>query len=630
MSDLKKLQTALIFLLLTHNQIAPETVKLLLERYSDDALEMITSPSFEPTFDGVLTLEENCLFIKGPIDETVLYMAAIVGTLINRQEKSGSIYFDQKAFKDSIKKRLLKIPNIKITTDFDILYKQALGQAVSEEWVALSNSPQNLICLFGSRLMEEDCVDMIAAKLKIPQKYPDDFIQTHMTTLQHSTLNLEQKSVIEMVLTHRFSIVVGKPGTGKTTVLKELVRTIKQVNSHSKIALCAYTGKAANRMAQATGQEAQTIHHLLRMNVGQVKMPKKINTLDYVIIDEVSMLTLDIFHKLIMSLSPETTILMLGDPNQLPSIGCGMILDDCVNSQRVPVVRLTQVYRQTGDSGILNLADCIRGNGSDDIDDINDVDDIEDINGIEDVLSDSEDLSLIEADDSDYLSQTKQAVKNLISKGVSTKDVQILTATNEERKALNQELRPIFNPQSNANPTAPFWVGDRVIQLKTDYVTKMSNGEIGVIVAVTNRIVSVEFPSLKFGKSIKKVDYVLAVPEEDRSIALAYAITVHKSQGSEFPVVILQLGTKASSWAPKNLLYTAATRAKNELILVSTQNKIESCMGNIVKRNTGLQQILEEKCSAYQFVSSIKSPEESMPEPEPQEELFEQVSFDGF
>lgn len=622
MSQLKNPQTALIFLLLTHNQIPTETVKLLIYKYGDDALKMITSPFFQPTFDGVLTLGENWLFLKGQVDETILCKAAIVGTLFERQEKSGSIYFNQAAFKRSVKKRLCNLPNFTITTDFDILYDQALCQAVSEKWVALLDFPQKLICLYALRKMEGECVNKIAAKLKTPQKYSDDFIQTHMATLQHSALNLEQKSVIEMVLTHRFSIVIGKPGTGKTTVLNQLVRTIEQANSYSKIALCAYTGKAANRMAQATGREAQTIHHLLRMNVGQVEMPQKIKNLDYVIVDEVSMLTLDIFHKLIMSLSPETTILMLGDPNQLPSIGCGMILDDCVNSQRVPVVRLNQVYRQKGDSGISLFAEHIRGDNNDNADDVV-------IGFFENVLPNFKDMSLIEADDSDYLSLTKQAVKNLISKGFSTNDIQILTAGNEGRNALNQELRPIFNPQPNANPTAPFWVGDRVMQLKNDYITEMTNGEIGTVAAVKNTIVSVEFPSLKFGKSVKKVDYVLAVPEEDRSITLAYAITVHKSQGSEFPAVVLQLGSKDSSWVSKNLLYTAATRARKELILVSTQNQIETCMGRGVKRNTGLQLLLEEKSKAESESEAEPKPE-AEPEPEPQEETFEQFSFDGF
>lgn len=363
-------------------------------------------------------------------------------------------------------------------------------------------------------------------------------------------LSPEQRTAILTTVSSPVSAISGEPGCGKTFAINVLIRAIKQLFPDARVLLAAPTGKAASRLSETTGEPAQTLHSLLDMRYeGDWKFCVENSiSADMIIVDESSLLSLSLASRLFYMASPSTRLVFVGDSNQLPSIDPGSVLSDLEHSGIVPITTLTTCYRQGSDAKAITDAASI----------------VSSSNGScwwpfpSGTTLDSP-LHFIEAN-SDTTAQDAMlnAVKQLIAKGISPQDVQVLSPTKKRTLgtvALNTKLRGLLNP-SGTNET--FCVGDKIVCTENMPEKGTINGDIGHILSVKRRSVTVQFGSGTVELPKSKVE-------------LAYALTVHKAQGSEYPVVVLALSMKMQPLLYKSMLYTALTRAKQKVVVVGSK-----------------------------------------------------------
>ena len=413
----------------------------------------------------------------------------------------------------------------------------------------------------------------------IPHSIDAERISAEVQKKLAIALSEEQVDALEKILSFRVAIITGGPGTGKTTLIRS-INAIFEVFG-KKVLLAAPTGRAARRLSEVTRREAKTIHRLLGVNFQDGLFNKnKDNPLeaDAVIIDEASMLdTLLMFH--LINAVPMTAVLVLvGDVFQLPSIGPGNVLSDMIKSAQAPVFYLKKIFRQASQSPIILNAHRIR-------------------NGELPVLrslSDSEGLSefyfLEQGDPNRVVSTIVELCTKIIPETFSfdpMHDVQVLTPMHKGLVGtthLNQVLQKILNPNPVMVETTgtTFKIGDKVMHLKNNYQKDVFNGDIGTISAVDikEHIFSVDY----YGRM---VDYDFTETDE---VSLAYAISVHKSQGSEYPAVILPIMVQHYVLLQRNLLYTAITRGKSLVIIIGTKKALTIALKNDMpkKRLSGL------------------------------------------
>lgn len=394
-----------------------------------------------------------------------------------------------------------------------------------------------------------------------------------------------QKQAIRTAIDEKVSVITGGPGTGKTTITNAIITALKQKDC--EIVLVAPTGRAAKRLSQATGMRASTIHKLLDAGEhGFAKNESEQVTGDVIIIDESSMVDVILMYHLMQALPMSMKMIIVGDVDQLPSVGCGNVLRDVIDSEVVPTVRLQRIYRQGDDSRIISNAHLIN-------------------DGKMPVLSNGQntDFFFIHKEEPDEIRDT--IVDLVINRlpaayNVYPNDIQILSPMRKTVIGVT-ELNLIL--QKKINPGDPFYkredielkVSDKVIQTKNDYYKKVSNGDIGFIESV-KKDEDGEFESAEVRF---EDDRVVTYEKEDlEELELAYATTVHKSQGSEYPIVVIPVSTVHHLMLRRNLLYTAVTRAKKICVLVGTRQAIHEMVSNddIVKRFTRLRDRLRAEC----------------------------------
>lgn len=391
-------------------------------------------------------------------------------------------------------------------------------------------------------------------------------------------LSPEQRQALLMAERHQFSILTGGPGRGKTHILKVLVEWILSIGQ--KVALAAPTGKAANRMQTACRHKAFTIHRLLQwQGLGRSFRYNERNPLDidWLIVDEFSMVDIFLFNSLLKALPDKTKILLVGDADQLPSVGAGMVLKDLLNSEMVPTTRLKTIFRQQHESAIILAADAVNSGNVPSLDKLNRVRDWMDVGDCA-MLETSTPEATAEA-----IVQFAQAMK---AENVDlNQDLMILSP---QKKGvcgvhnLNKRLQEIFNPKHEKSQEvvygeAVFRTGDRVIQLVNRYDTEpaVMNGEMGRIVAVEQKILKEKEIIFKVTVDFEggaSVDYNQNDIEE---IMHSFSITCHKSQGSEFKYVIVPLITSHYRMLTRQLLYTTMTRAMGTFIAVGQRKALE-------------------------------------------------------
>ena len=399
--------------------------------------------------------------------------------------------------------------------------------------------------------------------------------------------NVEQRNAIISSLEKNILIITGGPGTGKTTIMKGIVSLYKEVHKLSyeqlskRIALLAPTGRAAKRMSDATGMAASTIHSFLKWqkesNKFQVNEYHK-SKVEFIIIDEASMVDTMLMASLLRGISANCKIVMVGDSYQLPSVGPGQVLHDVIGSGKIDVVELKELYRQGKDSNILTLAYDIRQGEVDDS-----------------CFNQKEDLTFIDCVDDEVVNNLMEVASSF--KDLSYKKFQILAPMYKGRYGIdiiNERLQSIFNPKDKSKKEIVvgdgiFREGDKVIELTNMPDENIYNGDIGIISQIiTNpsRKIIVDFDG-------NEVTFTAANFNKFR---LAYAISIHKSQGSEFDVVLMPLVQSYKKMLYRRLVYTGITRSKKMLYLIGDRKALRQAVNNTSSdiRRTSILEFLKD------------------------------------
>lgn len=381
---------------------------------------------------------------------------------------------------------------------------------------------------------------------------------------RHFELADKQREAVEKSLQSGMTVITGGPGTGKTTVVQTIIRLAEQEGL--RILLCAPTGRAAKRLAETTQRKAKTIHRLLVPDghVGAMQVfeynETKMLPADLVIVDEVSMLDMEMMYHLLSALKPQCRCILVGDADQLPSVGAGAVLHDIIASGQVPVVRLDTIFRQKEGGRIVTNAHLINS-------------------GRLPVVNEDTEFRFVEIDNEADGAEKISALYN--SELLETGDkfaVQVLSPMYKNPCGvdnLNQLIQERFNPPAEGKAelkgkNVVFRVGDKVMQKHNDYEKGVFNGDMGEIFAIQKDMVYVRYPEQDVKYEGQEVD----------EITLAYAITVHKSQGSEYHTVIMVLVNSHAIMLQRNLFYTAVTRAKRKVILVGTKRAVQTAVQN--------------------------------------------------
>ena len=489
---------------------------------------------------------------------------------------------------DSIKEGLI---NLKVNNEIVIEDRN------EEEWVYLYNFfktenqiSERIMKLNNSKNMKK--ISNIEKELKIVEQHTDILLSD------------KQKEAVRTINDNNVTIITGGPGTGKTTIIKSIIEIYKQ--KKYKIVLCAPTGRAAKRITETTGEEASTLHRLLEIGkLDEDSAYQKENEYqgtpidaDIIIVDEVSMVDMFVMNYLLNCIYLGTKLILVGDSDQLQSVGPGNVLKDFIDSQKIVTVHLDKIFRQAAKSKIIINAHRVNNGenfiGKDEVE-------IEEKN---------QDFFFIKENNQEKVLQQVLSLCNGRLKKFNNYDffesIQVLTptkkgllGTKEMNKELQQELNPHREGEVEKNYMgAIFRVGDRVMQIKNNYDmyweknigndletgNGIFNGEVGTIIKIDEKEKNIK---VKFDD--EKVCWYEF--NELEQIEHSYCITIHKAQGSEFDVVIMIIPQTAPMLLTRNLLYTGITRAKKLLIIIGSEKVVEFMIKNVdsKKRNTGLE-----------------------------------------
>lgn len=454
--------------------------------------------------------------------------------------------------------------------------------------------------------------------------FTTDAVLTELEQEMEIRFASQQQEAIRTAMTARAMILTGGPGTGKTTTTVGMIRLFESQGKH--ITLTAPTGRAAKRLSETTGGEAKTIHRLLEFspqNNGFKRNRQNPLDTDVVIVDETSMVDLVLMNRLMQAIRPSTTLILIGDVDQLPSVGAGNVLKSLIDSQRIPVIKLTEIFRQAQESMIVMNAHRINKG------------DFPELTGEAD-----RNFFFIEEENPDEI---VELICSLISDRLPQHydyhpidDIQLLCPMRRGAlgtESLNKRLQEVLNigdmPQaahplekarfgprthgqgprrgevtSSLSRTAGgFRIGDKVMQVRNNYDYDVFNGDIGRVVAIEHidKKVRIQFPD-------KQVAYDTADLGE---LVLAYATTIHKAQGSEYPAVVIPLHTQHYLMLQRNLLYTGITRAKERVVIIGTKQALGICIRNnqVMERNSYLAERLQENGEGIGTINRLNSKE---------------------
>jgi exodeoxyribonuclease V alpha subunit len=553
-----------IMLFLHSHGITTNLAVKIYKQYGDQALGIVQSNPYQLARDvfgvGFKTADRIAQSLGLASDHATRIEAGVVH-LLEEASNDGHVYLPQDILVEKTAELLSIAPDLVAAA----LASLAEGELVVREKIASGGREEaEAVYLTPFYYAERNlAVRVRALATHIPSRLSD--MPPTFVALE-GELSEEQEGALKTALSNPVSVLTGGPGTGKTTAIKALIAAVEAAGK--RYALASPTGRAAKRLSEATGRPASTLHRLLeyspmegfKFNEGN---PLKI---DLLVVDEASMLDVILANTLFKALEPGAHVLLVGDVDQLPSVGAGDVLRDVIASDIAPVTRLSVIFRQAEDSHIISNAHRInRGEKLE-------------------FSKDRGDFYLFTANEPE---KAADWVEDLVTSRIPEKfnlrpleDIQVMAPMYRGPAgvtALNARLQAALNPPEALKPERAlygqtFRPGDKVMQVRNDYEKKVFNGDIGFVSEISqiDHTLTVEFEG-------RGVEY--AFGEADQ-LALAYAISVHKSQGSEFPAVVLPLLTQHYMMLQRNLLYTAITRAEKLCVLVSNQKAIAIAVKN--------------------------------------------------
>ena len=570
-------------LFLQKHDVSMNLALKIYRKYGDSTIDIMKANPYVLVADvegvGFITADKIALKIGIPRDSEFRIRAGITNTLQEGASKGGHTCLPQEAVIEGATK-LLGLEKSLVENCYCVMHDLKREEVDGQILVADSVNYHS-----------ENAIAAKLIQLNLTVRRNDVDVVKELDVFERQTgiiLDVTQRAAIKSVFDNGVSVITGGPGTGKTTLIKGIVSILE--NRGKRAVLCAPTGRASKRMMEATGVEAKTIHRLLGMDgIGKTACYNEGTPLpcDVIIVDEISMADIYIFNALTKAVPLGARLVLVGDKDQLPSVACGNILSDVINSGIINVVFLTEVYRQSAYSMIVENAHRIN-------------------RGEMPIVKNAKDFFLSTKSDvwgirNDVLTMIKTRIPKFID--VQSSDVQVLSPVRKGElgvEVLNSLLQEELNPDGAEliYKDEKFRVGDRVMQTANNYQIEWSrrfgaerrgtgvfNGDIGKITEVGKDRLVVEYDD---GRT---VIYDGGALDE---LALAYCISVHKSQGSEFPVVILVLGKSAPMLLTRNLVYTAVTRAKKMVVIIGEESVLRYAIGNTytAKRYSLLRHLL--------------------------------------
>lgn len=552
--------------------------------FREDTLEIINENPYKliKNVKGIGFLKADEIALKNNLDKTSPYRieSAIIYILTQKAINFGHVYYP----KDKLTEEVSSLIGI----EKDLIEPIYMNLLLSSD-IVVDNSFDEPNIYLDYLYISENYIASKLAKMALNEDFKilfniDKEVKKSIES-QSIKLSKIQIDAIKSCFEENISIITGGPGTGKTTIINTISKIFLE-NGYN-ISLCAPTGRAAKRIEETTGIEAKTIHRMLGYipssydDIGHFEYNED-NPLDtdLIIIDEMSMVDVVLFEKLLRGIKDNTKLIIVGDVDQLPSVGAGNVLKDLINSNKIKYTKLIDIFRQSENSNIIVNAHKIN-------------------NGQEPILNEkNSDFFFL---NTDAPSITRNVVVDLISRRLPkaygydySKDIQILT---QSRKGicgvfeLNKLLQDILNPKTETSDeilvgNKLFRVNDKVMQTKNNYNLSFVDDEgeenFGVYNGDMGHIIFIDESSNKLTVEMddkRLIDYSL---EDLDNLELAYAITIHKSQGSEFKSVIIPMFDGYKLLQTRNLLYTAITRAKENIVLVGDKN----VMNNMIRNNT--------------------------------------------
>ncbi len=536
----------------------------IFKQYSEKTIEVVESNPYKIINDiwgvGFKTADELAEKIGFPKDDQRRIKAGLI-YILDEAQRSGHTY----------------LPETELMAECESLLNYQMGiddplliDAEEDGEIVRENRNVYLSFLYYAERRIEEKLEALLSNPPVENK-----LQRELLTSIGERFSEEQLDAILSSIQNKVSIITGGPGTGKTTTIRGIIEIYR--STQKRILLAAPTGRAAKRITELIGLEAKTIHRLLEYNpIEHTFNFDEENQLsaDLIVIDELSMIDIILMYNLVTAISLNTNIVFVGDVDQLPSVGPGNVLHDFISSGKIPVTKLTKIYRQAEASEIVKAAHKINQGE------------------IPEILNQEEsDLFFITENDAQNI---PEKILRLTTENLprafgydSIRDIQILTPMYKGIVGADN-INQLFQSEVNQNPfavtfnSAQFKIGDKVMQLRNNYDKGIFNGDVGFVLGWDRekKILVIDFNGMRVGYEQTELN----------ELTLAYAITVHKSQGSEFPCIILLQTMQHYRMLQRNLLYTGVTRAEKHLIIIGSKKALAIAIKNdtVQKRYSSL------------------------------------------